>query len=555
MASRKPIIVLSILLLSLACFMFYDLASSTPTTLKTWTFEDKSMYTDYKVAVTANDTWEVGTEQVMTLTIEVTGTEEGRDGYLKIESIEMGVVLSTRTEVVSETLNVGDSYTHTMKFYVTEDDYGIYENKVYEKSLSFTIKGRSYYRSYTGEMDSVSLFNYESWTITVQGIKPVMGTEWSDTTVTQGTPIKVNVTVKYPSGRPIEGCTATIWIGLKKFTSYYKGDGIYSITINTDDLSGTKEFEINVMKSLYYDYDLVPREGEKYKITILIPTTITCEVSKDKITQGDSITVSGSISPKRADVTVTLSYTQPDGSIISRTTTTKSDGTYSDSYKPDAVGTWSVSASWAGDDTYGGSSSTSKSFTVEEKKGCIIATTTYGSELSPEVQFLREVRDQEVMSTFAGSQFMTVFNQFYYSFSPQVASVIRANPFLKEMMRYLLYPLMGILHLASMIFYMLSLSPEIGIVIAGLVTSSLIGVVYLTPLLVIPLRVKRFHKHVLKTMKLLSIILASSLVMILTAEIVSSPMIMMLATGTLVLATLSLSALSVSKGIIKLLEH
>ncbi|MCZ2845259.1 MAG: hypothetical protein O2U61_01975, partial [Candidatus Bathyarchaeota archaeon] len=38
---------------------------------------------------------------------------------------------------------------------------------------------------------------------------------------------------------------------------------------------------------------------------------------------------------------------------------------------------------------------------------CVIATATYGSELSPEVSFLRIFRDQTVMSTFAGKQFMT----------------------------------------------------------------------------------------------------------------------------------------------------
>lgn len=191
-----------------------------------------------------------------------------------------------------------------------------------------------------------------------------------------------------------------------------------------------------------------------------------------------------------------------------------------------------------------------------EKKGiCFIATATYGSELSPEVQFLRGFRDQGVMSTFAGSQFMAVFNQFYYSFSPSVASVIADNSLVRGVMNVILYPLIGILHLASVAYSIFSFIPELAIVLSGLVASSLIGIVYLTPLLVILLRIKRIRKHVLKTMKLLSIILASSLVLILTAEIVSSATIMMLSTGTLVLVTLSLSALGVSKGIIKLIEH
>ncbi len=58
---------------------------------------------------------------------------------------------------------------------------------------------------------------------------------------------------------------------------------------------------------------------------------------------------------------------------------------------------------------------------VEEKKsggGCLIATATFGSEMAPQVQFLREIRDNTVLQTESGASFMTGFNQFYYSFSP-----------------------------------------------------------------------------------------------------------------------------------------
>ena len=50
--------------------------------------------------------------------------------------------------------------------------------------------------------------------------------------------------------------------------------------------------------------------------------------------------------------------------------------------------------------------------------GCLIATATYGSELAPQVQLLREIRDNTVLQTQSGTLFMTAFNQFYYSFSP-----------------------------------------------------------------------------------------------------------------------------------------
>ena len=42
--------------------------------------------------------------------------------------------------------------------------------------------------------------------------------------------------------------------------------------------------------------------------------------------------------------------------------------------------------------------------------GCLIATAAYGSEMAPQVQLLREIRDNQLMSTDSGISFMTGFN-------------------------------------------------------------------------------------------------------------------------------------------------
>ena len=39
----------------------------------------------------------------------------------------------------------------------------------------------------------------------------------------------------------------------------------------------------------------------------------------------------------------------------------------------------------------------------EEGGGCLIATAAFGSEMAPQVQFLREIRDGTVMSTQSGT--------------------------------------------------------------------------------------------------------------------------------------------------------
>ena len=106
---------------------------------------------------------------------------------------------------------------------------------------------------------------------------------------------------------------------------------------------------------------------------------------------------------------------------------------------------------------YEAASSAAQSFTVT-KSGCLIATATFESELSPEVQFLRGFRDNTVLSTFAGSNFMEVFNRFYYSFSPSVASTISDHGALRGVMKIVLYPLVGILHLSSIVFSLFSVS-------------------------------------------------------------------------------------------------
>jgi len=77
-----------------------------------------------------------------------------------------------------------------------------------------------------------------------------------------------------------------------------------------------------------------------------------------------------------------------------------------------------------------------------EGGGCLIATAAYGSEMAPQVQFLREIRDNTVLQTQSGVSFMSAFNQFYYSFSPAVADYERENPVFKEAVKVGLTPLL-----------------------------------------------------------------------------------------------------------------
>jgi peptidoglycan/xylan/chitin deacetylase (PgdA/CDA1 family) len=118
--------------------------------------------------------------------------------------------------------------------------------------------------------------------------------------------------------------------------------------------------------------------------------------------------------------------------------------------------------------------------------GCLIATATYGSELSPQVQTLREIRDGMLMKTNSGRSFMLSFNQFYYSFSPTVADWERSNPILKEIVKIIITPLITTL---SILTY-LDIDSEAEMVTYGIMVVGLnLGIYFALPTILI-LKVK-----------------------------------------------------------------
>ena len=75
--------------------------------------------------------------------------------------------------------------------------------------------------------------------------------------------------------------------------------------------------------------------------------------------------------------------------------------------------------------------------------GCLIATAAYGSEMAPQVQQLRELRDNQLLQTESGSAFMGTFNDIYYSFSPVIADYERENPLFKEAVKLAITPMIS----------------------------------------------------------------------------------------------------------------
>jgi peptide/nickel transport system substrate-binding protein len=177
---------------------------------------------------------------------------------------------------------------------------------------------------------------------------------------------------------------------------------------------------------------------------------------------------------------------------------------------------------------------------------CVIATATYGSEISPEVQFLREFRDQDIMDTMAGREFMTVFHAWYYSFSPNIASVIANNPMMQSVFKVLLYPLIGILHLSAGTYSMFNFNSEIAVVMAGFMASALIGVVYFSPIGIL-VSVRKKTSNMANSYKMLMFVWFGSLICLVVGEFASISSMLMIGTSIFVLSILSLFALTVGR--------
>ena len=183
-------------------------------------------------------------------------------------------------------------------------------------------------------------------------------------------------------------------------------------------------------------------------------TGITVETNFDVFQQGQTVMVTGNAEEK----SVAIQVKDPTGiSILVRTLETDSGGNFDLQFRipqTATLGDYQVVASAIIDnipvittatfEVVGkGEGVTQADQVAEEKKGgCLIATAAFGSEMAPQVQLLREIRDNTVLQTESGFAFMTGFNQFYYSFSPAIADYERENPAFKEAVKLMLTPLL-----------------------------------------------------------------------------------------------------------------
>ena len=201
-------------------------------------------------------------------------------------------------------------------------------------------------------------------------------------------------------------------------------------------------------------------------IPLSFSDTITINTNKEQFAGGDTVEINGSVENGVGGEFVALEIKDPNGeTILIRTVTLGDGGAFSLKFKiPEsgAAGNYDIVANSKQDGqtitetkTITQSTQQSTEKTSETKSssggGCLIATATYGSELAPEVQKLRELRDNSLLQTESGTNFMGIFNDVYYSFSPYIADYERENPVFKEVVKIVITPMISSLSILNFV--------------------------------------------------------------------------------------------------------
>jgi uncharacterized membrane protein YhaH (DUF805 family) len=162
------------------------------------------------------------------------------------------------------------------------------------------------------------------------------------------------------------------------------------------------------------------------------------------------------------------------------------------------------------------------------------------------------------MKTMAGSSFMIAFNTWYYSFSPTVASYLQAHSVERTIMKAALYPMIGILCLASATFNMFESIPELAALISGLLASALIGATYLAlPVAILESKMRRLRDSRRQRGILLSlaIMLLVGLVGLGLGELLLTAPLLISSTVTIVLSATLLTATQTANAVTSILQR
>jgi hypothetical protein len=105
------------------------------------------------------------------------------------------------------------------------------------------------------------------------------------------------------------------------------------------------------------------------------------------------------------------------------------------------------------DGSSGATYSSVNSDDIAEGEGCFIATAAYGSYFNKHVKLLRDFRDDVLLKTYLGKEFVKL----YYKYSPNIAKEVSKSQYLKSLVRTLLLPVVYTIKyplLSLLVFFM-----------------------------------------------------------------------------------------------------
>ena len=239
--------------------------------------------------------------------------------------------------------------------------------------------------------------------------------------------------------------------------------GTYRLTVEAswDDCKVSSDLTLEVAPALEFEVSVAPRSvktyvGERVKVTVYVALlrgeAREVELSVSNLPPGSSYTLNPSRLVPPGESTLSIDVGSAKG--VYNVTVVARCG----NLEREAVLTLEVA-----------------------EKRCVIATATYGSELSEEVRLIRTFRDEVVLASYSGRRFYDLFNVLYYSWSPQAAKLVSSDERLRTAVRVALYPLLGALAIAARVASLAAYNPEAAAYLAGTVSAALIGAFYLAP--------------------------------------------------------------------------
>ena len=342
-----------------------------------WDFDDGTteIYVDENLTDTTNHTYaEAGSYTVkLNVTdseglwdaVEATVTVYRRDvAIVSVTPDETEVIIGEPVSVNVTAKNEGDLFTET--FNVT----AYYDGNLFDTHTGVTLEpGKNTTLTFTWDTANVSPGNYtiKANATVVEGETEIDDNEmFFDGTVTLKLSSTISIsatptTITVGESTIVSGAISPVRTNVAVTIQYRSAGESWSelTTVTTDDNSqysyiwtpttvGTFELKAR------WPGDADTWSAESYIQTIIVNkmvSSISITVSPTSVTVGSSTTISGSINPIRAGVTVTIWYRLSEDEAWStlETVITDDNSQYSHDWTPETAGTYEVKASWPGD--------------------------------------------------------------------------------------------------------------------------------------------------------------------------------------------------------------